>query len=61
MKIEKLFFNLSKHKDLIFYLFEHRDKVVYYEEIEKIIHSDNTQLLKPLQLEKNMSSQDFRE
>ncbi len=35
MKIEKLFSNLSRHKELIFYLFEHRDKIVFKSECEK--------------------------
>ena len=35
MKIEKLFLNLSRHKELIFYLFEHRDKIVFKSECEK--------------------------
>lgn len=35
MKIEKLFSNLNRHKELIFYLFEHRDKIVLKDECEK--------------------------
>ena len=35
MKIEKLFSNLNRHKELIFYLFEHRDKIVFKSECEK--------------------------
>jgi len=35
VKIEKLFSNLSRHKELIFYLFEHRDKIVFKSECEK--------------------------
>ena len=35
MNIEKLFQNLNRHRELIFYLFEHRDRVIYSVEIEE--------------------------
>jgi uncharacterized membrane protein len=50
MKIEKLFFNLSKYKDLIFYLFEHRDKVVVFEEIEKFISFEKLEVLESFEI-----------
>ena len=50
MKIEKLFSNLSYHKDFIFYLFEHKDKVVRYEECERFISYEKLEVLENLEL-----------
>lgn len=36
MKIEKLFSNLNRHKELIFYLFEQDNRIVFKSECEKI-------------------------
>ncbi len=50
MKIEKLFSNLSYHKDFIFYLFEHRDKAVYLDECEKFISYEKLEVLENFEI-----------
>ncbi|MGM0518304.1 MAG: hypothetical protein ACQERD_01525 [Campylobacterota bacterium] len=50
MKIEKLFSNLSYHKDFIFYLFEHRDKTVYLDECEKFISFEKLAILENFEI-----------
>jgi hypothetical protein len=50
VKIEKLFSNLSYHKDLIFYLFEHRDKEVRSDECEKFISLEKLEVLESFEI-----------
>lgn len=50
MRIEKLFYNLSVNKELIFYLFEHRDKTVLLDEIEKFISFEKLEVLESFEL-----------
>lgn len=50
MEIEKLFSNLSRHKELIFYLFEHRDKIVFKSECEKFTSFEALDILDNLEI-----------
>ena len=50
MQIEKLFYNLNRHKGLIFYLFEHRDRVVYGEEIEEFCVENTLEVLENFEI-----------
>ncbi|MEA3354776.1 MAG: hypothetical protein U9Q33_13270 [Campylobacterota bacterium] len=59
MKIEKLFSNLSYHKELIFYLFEHRDKTVRYDECEKFISLEKLEVLENFEIIENIKDKIF--
>ena len=45
MNIEKLFQNLNRHRELIFYLFEHRDRIVSINEIEEYCSETTLEIL----------------
>ena len=59
MKIEKLFSNLSYHKDLIFYLFEHRDKSVLFDECEKFISLEKLEVLENFEIIEKLDDKIF--
>ena len=50
MNIEKLFQNLNRHRELIFYLFEHRDRVIYSVEIEEYCSDSTLDILESFEL-----------
>jgi|GEM_PF-2318599 len=59
MKIEKLFSNLSYHKDFIFYLFEHRDKTVLYDECERFISYEKLEILENFEIVEKVDDKVF--
>ncbi|MEA2018613.1 MAG: hypothetical protein U9N59_09205 [Campylobacterota bacterium] len=59
MKIEKLFSNLSYHKDFIFYLFEHRDKTVLIDECEKFISYTKLEVLENFEIVEKVDDKIF--
>lgn len=50
MKIEKLFSNLNRHKELIFYLFEQDNRIVFKSECEKFSSFEALDILEHLEI-----------